>query len=150
MTEDLPIAITILRNIRGFTQGDLARASDIRNSSISDYERGRKVPELRTLEALLSAMGYPLAAVDEAQAFVQALRSGMPASRPAPRKRLSEDPPEPLAPPDALRAVAEEASAAAGEVVRRIVRLGLILLAPEGGPAGPEDVPGEAEPTIKE
>jgi transcriptional regulator with XRE-family HTH domain len=55
---DLAIALTLLRVVRGWTQDDLARAAGTANSSISEYERGKKVPELTTLQRRL--VGPPL------------------------------------------------------------------------------------------
>ncbi|HLX10670.1 MAG TPA: helix-turn-helix transcriptional regulator [Thermoanaerobaculia bacterium] len=73
---EMSVALAVLRVVRGWNQDDLAKASGVRNSAVSDYERGRKVPELRTLERLVSAMGYPLAAIDQVRMFIEALRSG--------------------------------------------------------------------------
>jgi transcriptional regulator with XRE-family HTH domain len=74
MGTDLPVALSVLRVVRGWTQEDLAEASGVRASSLSDYERGKKVPDLRTLQKLVPAMGYPLAAIDEAEIFIYRIR----------------------------------------------------------------------------
>jgi transcriptional regulator with XRE-family HTH domain len=74
MESDLALALAVVRVIRGWTQEELADASGVRASSISDYERGRKTPEMRTLQRLLAAMELPLAAVDEAQRCVSRIR----------------------------------------------------------------------------
>jgi transcriptional regulator with XRE-family HTH domain len=58
------------------TQEELARASDLRSASISDYERGVIVPELRTLQRLLQAMGFSLSAIEATEQFVRRIRSG--------------------------------------------------------------------------
>jgi transcriptional regulator with XRE-family HTH domain len=73
--EELALVLTILRTVRGWNQEGLARASETGNSAISEYERGRKLPELATLERLLGAMGYPLAAVDHTRQFIAGLRA---------------------------------------------------------------------------
>ena len=76
MTEgELNVALTILRVVRGWTQDDVARASGIPSSSVSDYERGKKVPSLKTLERLTGAMGFNLLSVQRTQRFIQAVRS---------------------------------------------------------------------------
>jgi DNA-binding XRE family transcriptional regulator len=72
---DLNLVLALLRVIRGWNQDQLARAAGMRNSAISDYERGRRTPELRTLEKLVGAMGYPLSAVDQTRSFIHALRA---------------------------------------------------------------------------
>ncbi|HVR10188.1 MAG TPA: helix-turn-helix domain-containing protein [Thermoanaerobaculia bacterium] len=73
---DVSVALTVLRVVRGWNQDDLAKASGVRNSAVSDYERGRKVPGLKTLIRLVSSMGYPLSAIDHVMSFIGALRSG--------------------------------------------------------------------------
>ena len=73
MTEgDVSVALTVLRVVRGWNQDDLAKASGVRNSSVSDYERGRKVPGLKTLIRLVASMGYPLSAIDHVMSFIDA------------------------------------------------------------------------------
>jgi transcriptional regulator with XRE-family HTH domain len=71
---DLAVALAVLRVMRGLSQEDVAKPSGVRVSSISEYERGKKVPELRTLQKILPAMGYPLSAIDEAETFVSRFR----------------------------------------------------------------------------
>jgi len=75
---DLPTALTLLRIIRGLNQSELGELSGCPNSSISEYERGRKAPELPTLETLLGAMGYTLADLATVRAFVRMLRREPP------------------------------------------------------------------------
>src|SRR6185295_15273278 len=70
---DLGTALVLLRTVAGWTQEDLARASGIRGSSISDYERGKMVPGLKTLRKLLNAEGFPLAALEQALTFIEML-----------------------------------------------------------------------------
>lgn len=74
--DELALTITVLRLVRGWNQDDLAKASGIPNSSISDYERSRKFPELATLKRILDAMSFPLGAVDFTRQYVQTLRAG--------------------------------------------------------------------------
>lgn len=73
---ELATALHILRLVRGWNQSELAAASGVRNSSISDCERGATTPELATLARLLEAMGYQLSTLDEARAFIRQVRSG--------------------------------------------------------------------------
>ncbi len=76
---DIPTALAVLRIIRGLNQRDLAAASGCPSSAICEYERGRKEPELRTLETLLGAMSYTLADLATVRALVRVLRGERPA-----------------------------------------------------------------------
>jgi transcriptional regulator with XRE-family HTH domain len=80
---DVSVALTVLRVVRGWNQDDLAKASGVRNSAVSDYERGRKVPGLKTLIRLIASMGYPLSAIDHVMSFIDALRAGTVLAEPA-------------------------------------------------------------------
>jgi transcriptional regulator with XRE-family HTH domain len=75
--------IALLRTSRGWNQADLARAANVPASTISEYERGRRRPKLRTLERLMGAMGLELSALEEARAFLLDLyqRYGFPSAR---------------------------------------------------------------------
>src|SRR5712692_10407520 len=42
-------AFTVLRVTRNWSQGDLARAAGMHKSAISEYERGKKMPEMVSL-----------------------------------------------------------------------------------------------------
>ena len=75
---ELGMALTVLRIVRGWSQEDLAKASGIRNGSISDYERNRMMPGLKTLQRLMGAMGYPLALLENTQTFIDAVRADSP------------------------------------------------------------------------
>jgi transcriptional regulator with XRE-family HTH domain len=76
LDDEVALTITLLRQVRGWNQDDLAKASGVGNSAISDYERSRKLPELATLGRLLDAMGFPLAAIDVTRQYVETLRAG--------------------------------------------------------------------------
>jgi transcriptional regulator with XRE-family HTH domain len=133
---ELNVALTILRVVRGWTQDDVARASGIPSSSISDYERGKKVPSLKTLERLTGAMGCNLLAVQRTQRFIQAVRSESLMSD----LTGEEWPPESGSfEPEAVPAVGvsssaalqweiEQVSAEAGRAVARLTRTMLVLM----------------------
>lgn len=72
--EDVGVAIHVLRVIRDLSQGDLAEASGVRNSSISNYERGKSVPKLETVQKLADGLGLPLSVVEETQTFIERVR----------------------------------------------------------------------------
>jgi transcriptional regulator with XRE-family HTH domain len=152
---ELSIVLTVLRVVRGWNQDDLARASGIRNTSLSDYERGRKVPELKTLRRLVAAMGYPLSAVDSAGAFIHSLRAasmlaglaGTPAGPrdPPPSGDSSVAAERALDNPPALQWEIEQLSAEFGRVVSRMTRVMFTLVgrasfvqAAEGDSTSPE------------
>jgi len=71
---DFALALSILRQSRGWKQDRLAAIAGVTNSALSEYERGKKTPELRSLQKLLAALGYPLAAIDRVEAFLRELR----------------------------------------------------------------------------
>lgn len=48
------------RESRGWTQRELATASDQREASISNWESGRKLPTVATLQSLAEALGVSL------------------------------------------------------------------------------------------
>jgi transcriptional regulator with XRE-family HTH domain len=135
---DLATALILLRIVRGWNQEDLARASGVTNSSISEYERGKKLPELATLRRLMGAMGYPLAAIDEAAAFIAHIRSraalfaggAVPWSEPpAAESPQREEAAARGAVPAALSWEVERAAAEAGRTAARVTRLLFVLLA---------------------
>jgi transcriptional regulator with XRE-family HTH domain len=55
----LSTALTVLRAIRGWSAAELAAAAGVRRSSIVDYEGGRKLPSLPTLQRLVAVLGFP-------------------------------------------------------------------------------------------
>jgi transcriptional regulator with XRE-family HTH domain len=67
-------ALTVLREIRGWTAAELAAAVGVRRSSIVDYERGRKLPSVPTLNRLVAALGYPPKVLDRTLSFVESTR----------------------------------------------------------------------------
>lgn len=150
---DVSVALTVLRVVRGWNQDDLAKASGVRNSSVSDYERGRKVPGLKTLIRLVASMGYPLSAIDHVMSFIDALRSGTMVSEPVPEL---PDRPGSEAHGDlrdaatgesaALQWEVEQVSAEVGRAVSRMTRLMFVSLGryrlrqyvAESGQTGPD------------
>ena len=69
---ELGLAIFLARTLRGWTQTDLADASGLTNSMVSEFERGRRTPSKKSLERLTEAMGVPL---ESLQALIPALAS---------------------------------------------------------------------------
>jgi tetratricopeptide (TPR) repeat protein/DNA-binding XRE family transcriptional regulator len=67
---DFGLSLAVLRVGRGWSQADLARASGVPASSISQYEGGKKLPELGSLMRMLSAMDYRYSDLDRARIFV--------------------------------------------------------------------------------
>ena len=72
--EDLDIMLVVLRAALRWKQKDLARESEIGNSSISDYERRKKAPGRKNLGKLLDAMAYRPAVLDFMRRFLHELR----------------------------------------------------------------------------
>lgn len=75
IAEEIGRSIAALRAIRDWTQGRLAREAGLKPGLISDYERGKSVPDLTSLDRLLAAMRYTLADLDRARRFVCACSS---------------------------------------------------------------------------
>ena len=134
---ELSVALTILRVVRGWTQNDLAKASNTPPSSISDYERGKKVPSLKTLERLTSAMGFSIPSVQRTQRFIAAVRSESLLTDLAMEEWPAESPSfEPAAEPAAfgsdspaaLQWEVDQLSGEAGRVVSRLTRTMLVLM----------------------
>ncbi len=67
---DFGLSLAVLRVGIGWSQADLARASGIPASSISQYEGGKKLPELASLMRMLSAMEYEFSDLDRARTFL--------------------------------------------------------------------------------
>jgi transcriptional regulator with XRE-family HTH domain len=74
-TADLSLTLAILRLSRGWSQDQVARAAGLTNSAISEYERGKKVPELRSLRKIVAALGYRLSAIERTEDFLADLRA---------------------------------------------------------------------------
>jgi len=74
--EDVGPVLSILRCARGWSQEELGRRSGIRSTSIADYERGHTVLAVKKVIRLVSAMGYPLKALDHTRAYLETLRTG--------------------------------------------------------------------------
>lgn len=66
--------LAVLRAARGLSKTDLASASGVSSSNLSQYELGHQVPELKTLRRLLGAMGYTLAAIEPTEAFLSQIQ----------------------------------------------------------------------------
>ncbi|HZF12823.1 MAG TPA: helix-turn-helix transcriptional regulator [Thermoanaerobaculia bacterium] len=67
--------ISILRIARGWSQDRLAQAAGITSSALSEYERGKKIPELKSLRKITSALGYSLSALDRAEDFLREIQA---------------------------------------------------------------------------
>jgi transcriptional regulator with XRE-family HTH domain len=132
--------LAILRTVRGWTKDDLARASGVSPSSISDYERGQREPELATLRRLLAAMGYPLGALDLTRDYIERLWSANDSEAtgagPWEREGRSE-----------LQEI-EETARSVGRAMGRFALQALVLLRAKGkGVAAPAEEPPLSERT---
>lgn len=134
---ELGVALMVLRIIRGWTQEELAKASGIRGSSISDYERGKMVPGLKTLQRLTAAMGYSVAALERVQSFIYSLRTESWLTEATESAWASGSPQEPttdhasVASPvhsEALRREVDRVAAEAGKVVSQLTRLFFVIM----------------------
>lgn len=133
--EDVGVVIHVLRVIRDLSQGELAEASGVRNSSISNYERRKSTPKLETLQKLASGLDLPLSMLEDTQEFIDRVRStaedgsvvAEDGERGEPRTA------------DEIEELAEEW----GRLTSRSIRLAYQLLSGEESSSGPD---GEGEP----
>ena len=137
--EDLPAALQILRISRGWTQEDLAKASGLHSGTISDYERGKMAPGQKTLQKLLTVLGYSLASLEDALSFVRRRRGESLGRLEEPGTEVWQA----VADPDLAREI-DEVAFEAGRAVFRLVRLLAILLHRDTG-ISPERHAGPSE-----
>lgn len=119
--KDVGTVIQVLRVIRGQSQGDLARESGVRNSSISNYERGKAEPKFDTLQKLADGLELPFSAMEDAQRFIDHVRSMRES------ETLAAAEGQPLPGTD-LAVEADRIAQDAGRVVQRLVAFVLGLL----------------------
>jgi transcriptional regulator with XRE-family HTH domain len=141
-TDDLAVTISILRNIRRWSQGELAEAAGVTNSAISDYERGKVDPQTQTLQKLVRALGLPLSALDQTQAFIQMIRAQMDSGGDDPEGRQLFSNAAAVSPKEReLRAEIAQIASEGGRFASRLTRVMLELLAGQGT----RDDKGESE-----
>jgi transcriptional regulator with XRE-family HTH domain len=76
--DDVAVLVAILRALRGSGQAEMAAAAGIHASTVSRYEEGKTAPSRGNLEALASAAGLPMWAVDGVWLPAIALARGLP------------------------------------------------------------------------
>jgi transcriptional regulator with XRE-family HTH domain len=131
--DDLAVTLSILRIVRRWSQSELAEAAGVTNSAISDYERGKVDPQTQTLQKLLRALGLPLSALDQTQAFIQMIQAQM--SAPGDSAHFSGVPE--ISPEEReLRAEIAQIASEGGRFASRLTRTVLELLARGGGGGG--------------
>jgi transcriptional regulator with XRE-family HTH domain len=136
--DDLAVTLSILRIIRRWSQSELAEAAGVTNSAISDYERGKVDPQTQTLQKLIRALGLPLSALDQAQAFIQMIRAQMTLPETAALQDEGERPgfssASALSPAEReLRAEIAQIASEGGRFASRLTRLMLELMMGQGG-----------------
>jgi len=75
--DDLRVAISFLRSLRGWNQKELAEASGVERGLISRYEQGQKVPSKSTLERLVAGGGLPFSLFEDTLPFIRLVRSAL-------------------------------------------------------------------------
>jgi transcriptional regulator with XRE-family HTH domain len=133
--EELDIALIILRVALRWKQNDLARASGIGNSSISDYERRKKVPGRKNLRKMLASMGYRESVLELTRRFLNELRT---TQRLAPGEGMDVE--AAGATPDevGLRARIDQVTGEVGQASEHLIRLIFELMMARGGPSDEE------------
>jgi transcriptional regulator with XRE-family HTH domain len=136
--EELDIALIILRAALRWKQNDLARASGIGNSSISDYERRKKAPGRKNLRKMLEAMGYRESVLELTRWFLNELRT---TQRLVPGESIDVTAETSALEEMGLRARVDQVTAEVGRSSEHLIRLMLELLmaARGGGPPGEPD-----------
>lgn len=119
--KDVGTVIQVLRVVRGQSQGDLARQSGVRNSSISNYERGKAEPKFDTLQKLADGLELPFSAMEDTQRFIDHVRTLQESESLASAA-------EPGVPGRDVSAEADRIAQDAGRVAQRLVALVLRLL----------------------
>ncbi len=75
--DDLGLALTFLRRIRGWDQAELAKASGVNADSVRALERTRRRhPSFKTLGPITAALGVDLGVLAELVALIRRLRDG--------------------------------------------------------------------------
>lgn len=75
--EDVKMVITLLRNLWGWTQADLAEASGLSVSAISRYETGDMLPTSEALEEIALAAGLPFPMLDRVFLWIGTTRAAV-------------------------------------------------------------------------
>jgi len=127
---DLSVALVLLRQVRRWTQKELAIRAGLPATTVCEYETGRVEPTARNLERMMAAFRFPLSLLGGLLALIRTVRHVMTVCE-AVDGRLASD---------ALEAVAAEAGRAAEEATRAAFFLALAELAPAAGaPPAQED-----------
>lgn len=136
--DDLPagddifaVSLAMLRIIRRMSQGDLAKASGVTNSAVSDYERRKVDPQVSTLRKLLRGLDLPVSVLDETRAFILRIRAHVGAEGPRSPKLIALEPLD-----DAVRSGSEREiwaevailAAEGGRFLARFIRLLFLTL----------------------
>ena len=72
--EDVKIALSILRLLRGWTQAEMAEAAGVHKSLLSLYEQGKTVPTAKTLSRLMAAVKLPISSFESILHLVRLIR----------------------------------------------------------------------------
>ena len=95
---NLPRALTLIRELRGRSQAELARRAGIGKSQMSKYENGKELPKLDTLATVIGALE-----VDIFEFFYTVYLIDLEEARIAPKEAgMIKPPPLPLAGPGLL------------------------------------------------
>jgi transcriptional regulator with XRE-family HTH domain len=74
--EETGACLRALRALRGWNQRQTAAAARLPPTRLSDYESGKTSPTLDRLEAIVTALGFPLLSFEIARQLVRAAQPG--------------------------------------------------------------------------
>jgi transcriptional regulator with XRE-family HTH domain len=138
VTADLGLILAVLRTGRGWSQAKLSRESGIPASSISQYEMGKKLPELASLTRLLETMGFGFSDIDRTRLFLLSLRAERPSAVLLPYRAGAVETADPLS--EQIASMTAEV----GTAVSRLTETIALLVRERPCPHGRRDAGGNA------
>jgi len=85
--EETGACLRALRALRGWSQRQAAAAARLPPTRLSDYESGKTSPTLDRLEAIVTALGFPMLSFEITRQLARTAHPGAPPHRQAPSLR---------------------------------------------------------------
>ena len=126
--EEIGACLRALRALRGWNQRQAAAAARLPPTRLSEYESGKTSPTLERLEAIVTALGFPMLTFEIARQLARAVQPG--------------DTPHRQVPPG-IAARALELQGRAEEIADSGIALGLFIVPRADRADHSENAPGE-------